>query len=68
MWDDVGGIALPKDKKPYENVGIQRRLYEEVRDFVDKSGRYRSVSEFVHEAVRIRLELLLRELKERKET
>ncbi len=44
-------------------MGIQRKLYDEVRDFVDKSGRYRSVSEFVHEAVRIRLEQLLKELK-----
>ncbi len=57
---------MPKAKKPYENVGIQRQLYDEVRGFVDKSGRYRSVSEFVHEAVRIRLEQLIRELKDQK--
>jgi Arc/MetJ-type ribon-helix-helix transcriptional regulator len=55
---------VPKQKKPYENVGIQRQLYEETREFVGKSGRYRSVSEFVHEAVRLRLEQLIRELKE----
>jgi Arc/MetJ-type ribon-helix-helix transcriptional regulator len=57
---------VPKQKKPYENVGIQRQLYEETREFVGKSGRYRSVSEFVHEAVRLRLEQLIRELKEPK--
>lgn len=55
---------MPKEKKPYENVGIQRQLYDEARGFVDRSGRYRSVSEFVHEAVRLRLEQLIRELKE----
>lgn len=54
---------MPKVKKPYENVGIQRELYDEVRGFVAKSGRYRSVSEFVHESVRIRLETLLKELR-----
>jgi Arc/MetJ-type ribon-helix-helix transcriptional regulator len=57
---------MPKQKKPYENVGIQRQLYEETREFVGKSGRYRSVSEFVHEAVRLRLEQLIREPKEPK--
>lgn len=53
---------MPKSaKKPYENVGIQRELYAETKEYVTKSGRYRSVSEFVHEAVRLRLEQLLRE-------
>jgi len=53
---------MPKPaRKPYENVGIQRELYDEVKEYVGKSGRYRSVSEFVHEAVRLRLEQLLRE-------
>jgi Arc/MetJ-type ribon-helix-helix transcriptional regulator len=65
IWE---GKDMPKAKKPYENVGIQRQLYEEIRDLVDKSGRYRSVSEFVHEAVRIRLEQLLKELKEQRAT
>jgi Arc/MetJ-type ribon-helix-helix transcriptional regulator len=50
-----------KGKKPYENVGIQRELYDEIRDYTTQSGRYRSVSEFVHEAVRLRLEQLIRE-------
>ncbi len=62
VWE---GEGLPKAKKPYVNVGIQRQLYNEIRVFVDKSGRYRSVSEFVHEAVRIRLEQLFPEQKER---
>jgi Arc/MetJ-type ribon-helix-helix transcriptional regulator len=48
-------------KKPYENVGIQRELYEEIKDYTTKSGRYRSVSEFVHESVRLRLEQVIRE-------
>jgi Arc/MetJ-type ribon-helix-helix transcriptional regulator len=60
LWE---GEGLPKAKKPYENVGIQRQLYEEMREFVGESGRYRSVSEFVHEAVRLRLEQLTHESK-----
>jgi Arc/MetJ-type ribon-helix-helix transcriptional regulator len=55
---------MPKPaRKPYENVGIQRELYDEIKEFVSKSGRYRSVSEFTHEAVRLRLEQLIRESK-----
>ncbi len=63
----AGSETIPKvsstatTKKPYENVGIQRALYDEVRAYTEKSGRYRSVSEFVHEAVRLRLEQLARE-------
>ena len=65
--DSVPGRNPVSNKKPYENVGIQRELYEEIRQYVLKSGRYRSVSEFTHEAVRLRLEQLVRESKSRSE-
>jgi Arc/MetJ-type ribon-helix-helix transcriptional regulator len=42
----------------YRNVGIREDLYKQAETWVRKSKRYRSVSEFVHEAIRLRLEKL----------
>ncbi len=42
----------------YKNVGIQEDLYAQAEAWVRKSKRYRSVSEFIHEAIRLRLERL----------
>ncbi len=42
----------------YKNVGIQEDLYAQAEAWVKKSKRYRSVSEFIHEAIRLRLERL----------
>ena len=47
--------------KDYQNVGIHHDLFEELDLFVKETKRYRSVSEFVHESIRLRLELLKRE-------
>lgn len=48
----------------YRNVGVQEDLYEQIEAWVKKSRRYRSVSEFIHEAIRLRLERLEGEEKE----
>jgi Arc/MetJ-type ribon-helix-helix transcriptional regulator len=42
----------------YKNVGVQEDLYAQAQAWVKKSKRYRSVSEFIHEAIRLRLERL----------
>jgi Arc/MetJ-type ribon-helix-helix transcriptional regulator len=42
----------------YKNVGVQEDLYAQAEAWVRKSKRYRSVSEFIHEAIRLRLERL----------
>jgi Arc/MetJ-type ribon-helix-helix transcriptional regulator len=42
----------------YRNVGVREDLYKQVEAWVRKSKRYRSVSEFIHEAIRLRLERL----------
>ncbi len=42
----------------YKNVGVQEDLYAQAEAWVKKSKRYRSVSEFIHEAIRLRLERL----------
>ncbi len=42
----------------YKNVGVQEDLYRQAEAWVKKSKRYRSVSEFIHEAIRLRLERL----------
>ncbi len=42
----------------YHNVGVQEDLYKQAEAWVKKSKRYRSVSEFIHEAIRLRLERL----------
>jgi len=43
----------------WKTVSVRRELMEEVEKVV-KTGRYRSVSEFVSEAIRLRLEELMR--------
>jgi Arc/MetJ-type ribon-helix-helix transcriptional regulator len=42
--------------KGYRNVGVREDLYKQVEAWVRKSKRYRSISEFIHEAIRLRLE------------
>lgn len=44
---------------------MQEDLYKQAEAWVKKSKRYRSVSEFIHEAIRLRLERLEGERKER---
>lgn len=42
----------------YKNVGVREELYAQVEMWVRKSKRYRSISEFIHESIRLRLERL----------
>jgi Arc/MetJ-type ribon-helix-helix transcriptional regulator len=40
----------------WATLSIKRELMEEIRKLIEKNGRYRSISEFVAEAIRLRLE------------
>ena len=40
----------------WATISIREELIEEVRKLVKTSGRYRSISEFVAESIRLRLE------------
>ena len=42
----------------WATVSIRRELIEEIRSLLEKTRRYRSVSEFVSESIRLRLEEL----------
>lgn len=53
-------------EKTFESVSIRKELVNKIKETIQKSGNYRSVAEFVSEAVRLRLEQLgaLQEQKE----
>jgi Arc/MetJ-type ribon-helix-helix transcriptional regulator len=45
----------------WATLSIKRELMEEIRKLLEKNGRYRSISEFVAEAIRLRLEEMARQ-------
>ena len=51
----------------YRSVSINDELIEHVKQLIEKIGTYHSVSEFVSEAVRLRIETLEKNLKPQKE-
>jgi Arc/MetJ-type ribon-helix-helix transcriptional regulator len=42
----------------FRKISIQEELVEAVRQYIEGSGSYRSIAEFVSEAIRLRLEQL----------
>ena len=47
-----------KNESRYANISINRELYKRIVDFIAKVGIYRSPTDFIEEAARIRLEEL----------
>jgi len=47
-----------KMEKTFESVSIRKELVNKIKEYIQKSGNYRSVAEFVSEAIRLRLEQL----------
>jgi len=45
-------------EKTFESVSIRKELVNKIKEHIQKSGNYRSVAEFVSEAIRLRLEQL----------
>lgn len=52
----------------YRSVSINDELIDHVKTLINKIGTYHSVSEFVSEAVRLRIETLEKTLNTQKET
>lgn len=44
----------------FRKISIDSKLIEAVEEVMEKTGRYRSIAEFVSEAVRLRVEELRR--------
>ena len=40
---------------PYESVSVDRGLFIKVLEYVEETNGYRTASEFIHEAIRLRL-------------
>ncbi|MEM5854292.1 MAG: hypothetical protein QW228_08050 [Candidatus Aenigmatarchaeota archaeon] len=49
---------MVKMEKTFESVSIRKELVNKIKEYIQKSGNYRSVAEFVSEAIRLRLEQL----------
>ncbi len=47
---------MPKEEQDFRGVSLKRGLVEEVARFVDTHPEYKSIADFVHEAVRVRME------------
>lgn len=46
----------PTKKQPFRGVSLKRELVEQIERFVEEYPVYKSKADFVHEAVRIRME------------
>ena len=42
----------------FRKISLQEELVESVRRYIEEKGSYRSIAEFVSEAIRLRLEQL----------
>lgn len=51
---------MADEKAEFRSLSIKAKLVAEVEEYVNASGRYRSVAEFFSEAGRLRLEALKR--------
>ena len=40
---------------PYESVSVDKRLFNKVLECIEETDGYRTASEFIHEAIRLRL-------------
>lgn len=60
MWYSYhrGVRKIPSESEGFKGVSLKADLYREIEDFVKDHLGYRSVAEFVSEAVRLRMEQL----------
>jgi len=56
---------VPKGTQDFRGVSLKRELVEEVENFVHNYPQYKSIADFVHEAVRIRMEEVRRSYAEK---
>jgi len=47
-----------EEKPEFRSISLKANLVNQIEQFLKKSGRYRSIADFVSEAARIRLEEL----------
>ena len=47
---------MPKESQDFRGVSLKRELVDQVAEFVKYNRQYKSIADFVHEAVRIRME------------
>lgn len=47
---------MPKEEKGFKGVSLNAIVVHDVEHYIEKNQRYRSVAEFVSEAIRLRLE------------
>jgi Arc/MetJ-type ribon-helix-helix transcriptional regulator len=64
-------VCVEAAKTPYQNyksISINHELLERVKKLIKQLGIYHSISEFVSEAVRLRIETLEKTLKTQNQT
>lgn len=57
----VINMERKKEENPYTNISIKKQLYDDITAFIKNQGRYRSPTQFIEEAARLRLEELEKE-------
>jgi Arc/MetJ-type ribon-helix-helix transcriptional regulator len=56
-------VGYPLPDGNYRSISINDELVDRVKRLIEKLGTYRSVAEFVSEAVRLRIETLEKQFK-----
>lgn len=47
---------MPREEKDFRGVSLKRELVNEVERFITEHPEYKGIADFVHEAVRVRME------------
>lgn len=47
---------MPKNEQDFRGVSLKRELVDEVEEYVQKSTRYKSIADFIHEAIRLKMQ------------
>jgi len=48
--------SVSKEPKDFRGVSLKRELVEQVEEFIKENPQYKNIADFVHEAVRVRME------------
>jgi hypothetical protein len=47
---------IPSEEKGYRGVSVKKELIDQIENFIQENPQYKGVADFVHEAIRVRME------------
>jgi len=55
---DKVDVTLKQDEKEFRSISLNANLVNDIEQYIEKTGKYKSIAEFINETVRLRLKEL----------